>query len=61
MPVERITDVMSQLIYGTMFINYFTGQQKSPEVQAEEILDVVFHGILSDAERSQRLGRKERS
>src|ERR1700730_7251486 len=25
MPVERITEVMSQLLYGTMFINYFTG------------------------------------
>jgi AcrR family transcriptional regulator len=51
MPVERITDVMSQLVYGTMFINYFTGQRKSSEAQAQDILDVVFHGILSDAER----------
>ena len=54
MPVERITDVISQLVYGTMFTNYFTGQRKSPEAQAEEILDVVFHGILSDAERRRR-------
>ena len=54
MPVERITDVFSQLLYGTMFTNYFTGQRKSPEVQAREILDVVFHGILSDAERQRR-------
>jgi AcrR family transcriptional regulator len=54
-PVERITDVMSQLLYGTMFINYFTGQQKPPEEQAQEILDVVWGGILSDAER-RRLG-----
>jgi AcrR family transcriptional regulator len=51
MPVERITDVMSQLLYGTIFINYFTGQNKSPDVQAADILDVVFHGILSEKER----------
>jgi AcrR family transcriptional regulator len=54
MPVERITDVMSDLCYGTMFTNYFTGQRKPFEAQAEDILDVVFHGILSDAERRKR-------
>jgi AcrR family transcriptional regulator len=57
MPVERITDVMSQLLYGTMFTNYFTGAQKPFDVQAKEILDVVFHGILSDAERQRRRPR----
>ena len=51
MPVERITDVMTQLLYGTIFINYFTGQHKSPNAQAEDIVDIVFHGILSDKER----------
>ena len=54
MPVERITDVMSDLVYGTMFTNYFTGQRKAFEAQAQDILDIVFHGILSDAERRRR-------
>src|SRR5205085_4240090 len=58
MPVERITDVLSDLVYGTMFTNYFTGPRKSPQAQAQDILDVVFHGILSDAER-QRNRRKD--
>ena len=51
MPVERITDVLSDLVYGTMFTNYFTGHRKSVERQAREILEVVFHGILTDAGR----------
>jgi AcrR family transcriptional regulator len=51
MPVARITDVMSDLVYGTMFTNYFTGARKPPAAQAMDILDVVFHGILSDDER----------
>ena len=55
MPVDRITDVMSDLLYGTMFTNYFAGRRKPSDVQAQEILDVVFHGILSDEER--RIGR----
>jgi AcrR family transcriptional regulator len=54
MPVERITDVLSNLVYGTMFSNYFTGNQKSFEAQADDILDVVFHGILSAEERARR-------
>jgi AcrR family transcriptional regulator len=59
MPVERITDVMSDLVYGTMFTNYFTGQRKPFEAQAQDILDVVFHGILSDAERQRFKGKNQ--
>src|SRR5262249_57645784 len=54
MPVERITDVIGALVYGTMFTNYFTGRQKSSAAQAQDILDVVFHGILSAEERKRR-------
>jgi AcrR family transcriptional regulator len=54
MPTEQITDVVSGAIYGTMFINYFTGQSKPSEEQAREIVDIVFRGILSDSERHQR-------
>ena len=54
MPVEQITDVVSGAIYGTMFINYFTGQAKPSDIQAQEIVDVVFRGILSESERNAR-------
>jgi AcrR family transcriptional regulator len=54
MPAEQISDVVSGAIYGTMFINYFTGQSKPSEVQAREIVDIVFLGILSDSERRKR-------
>ena len=53
-PVERITDVIGDLSYGTMFTNYFAGRQKPSEDQAQDILDVVFFGILSDSERERR-------
>lgn len=56
-PVERITDTINSLLYGTMFTNYFSGQPKPPEQQANDILDVVFHGILSESER-QRIGSR---
>jgi AcrR family transcriptional regulator len=55
-PVARISDVMSNLLYGTMFTNYFIGQQQSVETQARDILDIAFHGILSDEERRRRAG-----
>ncbi len=50
-PVERITDVVGDLIYGTLFTNYFNGPRKSPAEQADDILDIVFHGILSEEGR----------
>jgi AcrR family transcriptional regulator len=47
MPIDRITDVVSNLVYGTMFTNHFAGRVKSFEEQSADILDVVFHGILA--------------
>ena len=53
-PVERITDVIGHLLYGTIFTNYFAGRNEPAEAQAHDIMDVVFHGILSDRERAER-------
>lgn len=47
--VERITNVMSRLLYGTIFLNYFAGNASDPDEQADDLLDVVFHGILNDS------------
>ncbi len=47
-PVKRVTDVLSNLVYGTMFSNYFTGRHESLEAQTDDILDVVFNGLLID-------------
>ena len=58
MPPERITDVVSDLLYGTIFTNHFAGRRKSFEEQAEEILDIVFNGILEPTAGKSRGGRK---
>jgi AcrR family transcriptional regulator len=53
-PVERITDVVSDLLYGTIFTNYFARRNKPPEEQARDITDIFFSGILTEAERRRR-------
>jgi AcrR family transcriptional regulator len=53
-PVDRITDVIGNLLYGTIFTNYFSGQSKSVDVQAQDIVDVVFNGILTPQEQARR-------
>ncbi|MGD9646710.1 MAG: TetR/AcrR family transcriptional regulator [Pirellulales bacterium] len=53
MPVDRILDVLGDLMYGTMFTNHFSQRQVSVESQARDIIDVVFHGILSDKGRQR--------
>lgn len=45
-PVDRITDVFSSVLYGAIFKNYFESRRRRPDRQAEEILDVIFRGIL---------------
>ena len=54
MPVDRITTVFLDLAYGTIFTNYFSNRSRSSEDQARDILDVVFRGILGEAERHRR-------
>jgi len=47
LPVERLLDTIGNLLYGTMFTNYFIGRSASIEEQFEAILAIVFHGILA--------------
>jgi AcrR family transcriptional regulator len=54
MPVERVLEVMGDLLYGTMFTNHMMGRNKPYEEQAQGILDVVFVGILTDQEKVRR-------
>ena len=53
-PIDRIVEVISDLVYGTMFTNHFAGRHKPLEVQTQDILDVVFHGILTVQEQASR-------
>lgn len=51
MPVDRIADVISDLLYGMMFTNYFAGRKTSPANQCKDALDILFHGLLADSKR----------
>jgi AcrR family transcriptional regulator len=53
-PVDRILNVIGDLVYGTMFTNHFTGRHKSLATQARDIVDVLFLGLLTPAERRRR-------
>jgi len=53
-PAERISDVIGDLLYGTMFTNYFAGRNRSPDEQAEDLLDIALYGVVSDSERKRR-------
>lgn len=54
MPVERVLDVTSDLLYGAIFTNRFAGRRKRFDTQAEELIDIIFHGILTEQERRRR-------
>jgi hypothetical protein len=56
MPPERFFGVVGDLLYGTILTNLLTGRPADPNVQARDVLDVIFHGILTDGERAHRQG-----
>lgn len=45
---ERITYVIADLLYGTMFANHMSGRTPDPHQQTQNIFEVVFRGILTD-------------
>ena len=55
---ERITDVVGDLLYGTMFVSYVAGRNRPPAEAAADIIEVVFNGILTESERQARARRK---
>ena len=59
-PLERITDGLSQMLYGTIFTNAFAGRTKPLEVQANDVVDFCWNGILEPARRrpAKRGGRR---
>ena len=58
MPIDRILDVIGDIVYGVVFTNYFSGRSKSMKKQAKDILDIFFNGILSETEIQARKKRK---
>jgi hypothetical protein len=54
MPPESITDVVGNLLYGTIFMNYFSGQIESADKQAHDVTNILFNGLLSAQERARR-------
>lgn len=59
-PADRVLDVVCDLLYGTVLSNHLSGRSATPTKQAAAILDVLFHGLLSDSER-RRIARRRRS
>ena len=51
--VERLLDTIGNLLYGAMFTNHFIGPATTIDDQQRAILDILFRGILSDAERAK--------
>ncbi len=52
-PVDRTLDNLRNLLYGTIFNNHFAGRGTSLEQQAEDIKDLLLHGLLSPAESAR--------
>lgn len=45
-PVDRVHDVIGDLLYGTIFTNYFAGRRKALEQQVTDVLDVLLNGLM---------------
>jgi AcrR family transcriptional regulator len=58
MPPARITDVLSDLLYGVPFKKVPADSKKAPDAAAEDMIDIILHGILSDEERARRPAKR---
>jgi len=52
--VERLLDTVGNLLYGTMFTNHFLNRTVPLTDQYAAVVEILFHGILSEREGLQR-------
>lgn len=52
--VSRVTNALSNSLYGAVFTHRFSTQDDTLEQRADDIIDVCMRGILSDSERVMR-------
>jgi AcrR family transcriptional regulator len=50
MPVDRVINILGDLLYGTIFMNRIRGRKIDPNRQAADILEVFLGGILTEQE-----------
>lgn len=46
--VERLIQTMSSLLYGVIFNKYISGFSETLESQTEDVLDIVFNGLMKE-------------
>jgi AcrR family transcriptional regulator len=51
-PRERFFAVIGDLLYGTILTNLLTNRQANPDTQADDVLDVIMHGLLTREAKS---------
>jgi AcrR family transcriptional regulator len=54
MPAERAINILGDLLYGTIFMNYFRRRRIDPGRQAEEVWDIWLGGLLTGEEFGRR-------
>lgn len=55
MPVDRVLNVIGDLLYGAMFTRRFDVRKQSIDQQLTDILDVVFNGLLCPETRDPEM------
>jgi len=51
--VERVRDVLGDVLYGTIFSNRMSGRTRTLDEQIHSVFDIVFRGLFTDAERAR--------
>lgn len=60
-PVDRTIETIGDLLYGTIFMDYFSGRKRRLEHRVNDVLDLVLLGVLSresPPERRKRQGKR---
>lgn len=58
LPMERFFNVIADLLYGIVLTNLLSGRTVDPDALADDVLDVILNGVLSDTAR-KKLNRKK--
>lgn len=58
LPSRHLETTVNNMLYGTLFTNYYARRHEKFEEQTDDIVEVIFCGVLSDSERARLLEEK---
>jgi AcrR family transcriptional regulator len=59
LPAETVVEILGDSLFGIMLANHLNNRERPPEIQAHEVMDVFYNGLLTEEGRRRLASVRE--